>query len=118
MAKVTLPLLGVSAHGMLAKQLVYRTRPEGTTASVWKGKRDAKSEAQLARRRKFWEAKEVWPFVDGEKRAEFAEAAATAHLTAWNHFVSLVLDGTISGGTVGESSVGGADMVWIPPCPW
>ncbi len=118
MAKVTLPLLGVSASGMLAKQLMYRTRPEGTTASVWKGKRDAKSEAQLARRRKFWEAREVWPSLDADKRAEFAAAAADKHLTAWNQFVKLVLSGEITGVEIGESMVGGADMLWVPPCPW
>ena len=118
MAKVTLPLLGVSAHGMLAKQLVYRTRPEGTTASVWRGKRDAKSALQLARRRKFWEAKEVWPYLSAAQKTEFAAAAAVARLTAWNQFLSQVLDGTVSGVEVGESIVGGADMVWIPPCPW
>ncbi len=118
MAKVTLPLLGVSAHGMLARQLVYRARAGMTTAGVWKGKRDAKSEAQLARRRKFWEAKEIWPFVDGDKKAEFAEAAAAKHLHAWNRFVSLVLDGVIGAVEVGESLVGSGDMIGWPSCPW
>jgi hypothetical protein len=66
-AKVTLPLLGVSASGMLARQLVYRARAGMTTASVFKGKRDAKSEAQLARRRRFWEARAVWPHLDTEQ---------------------------------------------------
>ena len=76
MAKVTLPCLGVSAHGMLAGQLVYRHRLGETTAGVWKGKRDAKTEAQLARRRMFWEAKEIWPDVDPALKAEYAAAAA------------------------------------------
>ena len=118
MAKVILPLLGASAHGMLARQLVYRTRPEGTVAGVWKGKRDAKSEPQLTRRRKFWEAKEVWPHLDADQHAELAAAAADEHLTAWNQFVKLVLSGAIAGVQVGESIVGGSDVVWIPPCPW
>ena len=118
MAKVTLPLLGLSAHGMLANQLVYRTRPEGTTASVWKGKRDAKSEAQLARRRLFWEAKEIWPDVDPALKAEYAAAAAVKHLTAWNYFVGQVLDGAIGEVNMGESVVGGGDLIGWPTCPW
>lgn len=118
MAKVTLPLLGVSASGMLAQQLVYRTRAGMTTAGVWKGKRDAQSEAQLAQRRKFWEAKEMWPDVDADLKAEFAEAAAVKHLHAWNHFVSLVLDGVIGAVEVGESRVGSGAMIGWPSCPW
>ncbi len=118
MAKVTLPLLGVSASGMLARQLVYRARAGHTIAGVWKGKRDFRSAAQLDQRRKFWEAKTVWPYLSAAQKAAFAAAAAAAHLTAWNRFLSQVLNGTISGVAVGESIVGGSDMVWIPPCPW
>ena len=118
MAKVTLPLLGVSAHGMLARQLVYRTRPGGTVASVWKGKRDARSEAQLARRRLFWEAKEIWPDVGADQRAEFAAAAAPDRLTAWNYFVGQVLGEAIGEATVDEAIVGGDDMIGWPSCPW
>lgn len=118
MAKVTLPLLGVSAHGMLAKQLVYRTRAGMTTAAVWKGKRDARSEAQLDQRRLFWCAKEIWPDVDAESKAEFAEAAAVDHLTSWNYFVGQVLDGVIGPLNVGEYVVGGGGMVGWPTCPW
>jgi hypothetical protein len=118
MAKVTLPLLGVSAHGMLAKQLVYRARAGTTTAGVWKGKRDARSEAQLARRRLFWEAKEIWPDVGADQRAEFAAAAAPDHLTAWNYFLGQVLAGAIGPMNVGEYVVGGGGMVGWPSCPW
>ena len=118
MAKVTLPLLGVSAHGMLAKQLVYRTREGYTTASVFKGKRDTKSALQLAQRRKFWEAKEIWPFVDADQRAEFAAATALDHLTAWNYFVGQVLDEAIGEANVDEAIVGGGDMIGWPSCPW
>ncbi len=113
MAKVTLPLLGVSAHGMLAKQLVYRTRPEGTVASVFKGKRDPQTEAQLAQRSKFRGAKEVWPHLDTETRAEFAVKAADRHLTAWNQFLKQVLSGAIKGIAVGTSTIGGPDMLWV-----
>jgi len=113
MAKVTLPLLGVSAHGMLARQLVYRTRPEGTVASVWKGKRDAKSEAQLAQRSRFRDAKQVWPHLDAETRAEFAAQAADRHLTAWNQFLKQVLSGAIKGIAVGASTIGGPDTLWV-----
>ncbi len=118
MAKVTLPLLGVSAHGMLANQLVYREREGYTTAGVWKGKRDARSEAQLARRRLFWEAKEIWPDVDPALKAEYADAAAVDHLNSWNYFVGQVLDGAIGEANVGESVVGSGDLVGWPSCPW
>jgi hypothetical protein len=118
MAKVTLPLLGVSAHGMLANQLVYRAREGYTTAGVWKGKRDARSEAQLARRRLFWEAKEIWPDVDPALKAEYADAAAPDHLTSWNYFVGQVLSGAIGEANVGESVVGGGDLIGWPSCPW
>jgi len=112
MAKVTLPLLGVSAHGMLAGQLVYRTRPEGTTAGVWKGKRDAGSPAQLAQRERFQKAKELWPYLDDETKSEFAAVVADRHLTAWHGWLSQVLDGTVSEVEVGESVVGGPDRIW------
>jgi hypothetical protein len=113
MAKVTLPLLGVSAHGMLARQLVYRTRPGGTVASVWKGKRDARSEAQLAQRSKFRDAREMWPYLDAETRAGFAAQAADRHLTAWNQFLKEVLSGAIKEVSVGTSTIGGPDMLWL-----
>jgi hypothetical protein len=118
MAKVTLPLLGVSAHGMLANQLVYREREGYTTAGVFKGKRDPQSEAQLSQRRKFWEAKEIWPDVSDDQKEEFAAAAAPDHLTAWNYFVGQVLDGAIGEANVGESIVGGSDLIGWPSCPW
>jgi len=118
MAKVTLPLLGVSAHGMLARQLVYRARAGMTTAGVWKGKRDAKTEAQLARRRMFWEAKEIWPDVDPDLKAEYAAVAAARHLNSWNYFVGQVLDGAIGEANMGESAVGGDDLIGWPSCPW
>jgi hypothetical protein len=118
MAKVTLPLLGVAAHGMLAKQLVYRERAGMTTAGVWKGKRDLQSEAQLDQRRLFWCAKEIWPDISAESRAEFAAAAAVDHLTSWNYFVGLVLDGVIGPMEIGEFVVGGGGTIGWPTCPW
>ena len=118
MAKVTLPLLGVSASGMLANQLVYRARAGCTTAAVWKGKRDFQSAAQLAQRRMFWEAKEIWPFVGFAQRAEFAAAAAVKHLNSWNHFVGQVLDGAIGEANVGETVIGSGDLIGWPSCPW
>jgi len=114
MAKVTLPLLGVTAHGMLARQLVYRARPGMTTAGVWKGKRDAESEAQLAQRERFTSAKEMWPCLDAEARAEFAAVVADDHLTAWHGFLRQVLSGIVSEFTVGDSTVGGFDLLWAP----
>ncbi len=113
MAKVTLPLLGVSASGMLARQLVYRARAGFTTAGVWKGKRDAQSPAQLAQRERFQKAKELWPYLDDETKSEFAAVVADQHLTAWHGFLSQVLDGTVSEVTVGKSVVGGPDLFWI-----
>jgi hypothetical protein len=118
MAKVMLPLLGVSAHGMLAGQLVYRHRLGETTAGVWKGKRDAKTEAQLARRRMFWEAKEIWPDVDPDLKAEYAVAAAVRHLNSWNYFVGQVLDGAIGEANMGETVIGSGDLIGWPSCPW
>jgi len=114
MAKVTLPLLGVSAHGMLARQLVYRGYAGYNTARVWKGKRDAKSPAQLAQRARFQDAKELWPYLDAEQRAEYAQVVADRRLTPWHGFLSLVLDGTVGKVTVGESTVGGTDLLWVP----
>jgi hypothetical protein len=114
MAKVTLPLLGVSAHGMVARQLVYRARAGFTTAGVWKGKADAKSAAQLEQRGRFEGAKEVWPYLDAETRAQFAALVADEHLTAWHGFLRQVLGGIISAFTVGDSLVGGLDLVWVP----
>ena len=114
MAKVTLPLLGVTAHGMLARQLVYRARPGMTTAGVWKGKHDAESEAQLAQRERFTGAKEMWPCLDAEARAEFAAVVADDHLTAWHGFLRQVLSGIVSEFTVGDSTVGGFDLLWAP----
>ena len=114
MAKVTLPLLGVTARGMLAGQLVYRARPGMTTAGVWKGKRDAKSEAQLAQRERFTRAKEMWPCLDAEARTEFAALVAADHLTAWHGFLRQVLSGIVSEFTIGDSTVGGFDLVWVP----
>jgi hypothetical protein len=118
MAKVTLPFLGVSARGMLASQLVYRARAGMTTAGVWKGKRDAKTEAQLARRRMFWEAKEIWLDVDPHLKADYADAAAVRHLNSWNYFVGQVLDSAIGAVKVDESVVGGDDLIGWPSCPW
>ena len=118
MAKVTLPLLGVSAHGMLAGQLVYRHSLGVTTASVWKGKRDAKTAAQLVRRRMFWEAKEIWPFVGLALKAEYAAAAAVRHLNSWNHFVGQVLNGAIGEANMGETVIGSGDLIGWPTCPW
>jgi len=115
MAKVTLPLLGVTAHGMVARQLVYRARPGMTTAGVWTGKRDAKSPAQLEQRERFEGAREVWPFLKEEVKAGFAAQVAAEHLTAWHGFLRQILSGTISRFRIGESIVGGADMVWAPP---
>ena len=118
MAKVTLPLLGVSASGMLARQLVYRARAGMTTAGVWKGKRDFQSEAQLTQRRMFWEAKEIWPFVSLALKAEYAAAAAVRHLNSWNHFVGQVLNGAIGEANVDDTIVGGGDLIGWPSCPW
>jgi len=114
MAKVTLPLLGVAAHGMLARQLVYRARAGMTTAGVFKGKRDAQSAAQLAQRERFQDASALWPYLDEEARAEFAQVVAAQHLTGWHGFLSQVLDGTVEEVIVGESMVGGADRLWVP----
>lgn len=114
MAKVILPLLSAAAHGKLANQLVYRARAGFNSARVWKGKRDAKSEAQLAQRERFTGAKEMWPYLDADAKAEFAALVAADHLTAWHGFLSQVLDGTVAAFTVGDSDVGGLDLVWVP----
>ncbi len=118
MAKVTLPLLGVSASGMLAKQLVYRTRAGMTTAGVWTGKRDLQSAAQLVQRRMFWAAATIWPDVDPALKVEYADAAAVKHLNSWNYFVGQVLDGAIGEANMGETVIGGGDLIGWPSCPW
>jgi hypothetical protein len=113
MAKVTLPLLGVGASGSLARQLVYRLRAGMTTAAAWKGKRDAQSAAQLAQRERFRGAKAMWPYLDEDAKAEFAALVAAEHLTSWHGFLRQVLSGTVSEFTVGDSAVGGPDLIWV-----
>jgi hypothetical protein len=56
----------------------------------------------------------MWPYLDEDARAEFAALVAAEHLTAWHGFLRQVLNGTVAEFTVGDSEVGGFDLIWVP----
>lgn len=111
MAKVILPFLGVGASGTFGRSVVYQDRPGGSVVFPCKEKRDPKSAAQLAQRRKFSNAASWWSTLSGGLRAWCAEEGKARNWSGWNFWVHYVL---VVGGkpwTVGDSKVGGVDLV-------
>lgn len=89
MAKVVLPLLGVTAHGSVKKSITYRDGKHGPTAARFKRPRDARSSAQIERREWLSAVAALWQGLSDEEKAEWSALAVARGLRmrGYNLFV-------------------------------
>jgi len=111
MARVVLPLLGVTAHGTIGKSVTYRDHIYGPTVARYKKHRDFQSAAQLAQRAWFRAAATAWQALSGvDKAAWRVWAEARVGMLGYNLFVSeftVAVAYQIGLGKVGRDYVGG-----------
>jgi len=91
MAKVTAPLLSLGAKGMVGKKVVFQKRPSGHSAFWNKGHADNPSEASLAQRAWFVEAKNAWNELSDEDKQVYIDRAKLLPdkpMTGYNLYIS------------------------------
>lgn len=91
MAKVTAPLLSLSAKGMVGKKLVFQKRPSGHAVFFNKGHADNPSEASLTQRAWFLEAKNAWNVLSDEDKQGYTDRAKLLPdkpMTGYNLYIS------------------------------
>ena len=87
MPKVTGPLFSLDAKGTLAGAITYQGTPKGPRVGRVPRHKDALSDAQLAHRELFLEARDAWLALSPEEKAQWTATGQLSQMTGWNAFL-------------------------------
>jgi len=88
MAKVTSPLLSLSATGAFGKKIIFQKTAAGHTAKQWAEPSGQPSAAQLARRITYQDACAAWQALTSEEKSIWDLTGAARKITGFNAFLS------------------------------
>lgn len=87
MAKVTGPLLSLSASGEFAGLMEFRTGTAGTVVTTVRSVRPPRSPAQAAQSQRFANAVSGWRDLSATQKADWKTRGAAYALTGWQYYL-------------------------------
>lgn len=115
MAKVSNPLMSMSAAGSIGSMLTYSTTTSSPVAKRMSAPAKRTSTAQQARRALYLDAVSSWNALTDIEKTAYSEAAAPLKITGYNMYLSQHIAPPPSAGTIwddGETTWDGGATLW------